>query len=536
MAKKKNKNKIAVFLIKEGFKEDSKILANFSSLNSEEIKHEGEKVGTLYFLESKKSEPNWLKKFFGIDSLGGISFCNSNTRAVFLTEIEDRVFALVFGYGKNLLSKDVYEDDFGLFTTLNLIVSNTLRSVDKVDLALSGKKTREQLIKSGEIKDFGIDKEQDLVNVVTGKCCMEDLGGIITGRDSFHVSVESDFKEIKGFLKQYLDYYKRDDYKKDFGWIDNIRKVEDKTIIEQLDEKLVEEIKKDEPEKIWLAVPDIIDWSGIEGFTYNNKGEDTFDDLYLTDFKNYLGKKLVDLTVKKLKHTYDIHYIYDFAKSEYGNWNVYDCLYCEIKLGDDYYILNNKKWYKIDKDFVADINSRFDSVPKIDLGFPEYKESVFAGKGDNKGEGGYNKKVSEENSDLVLFDKKMIQVGGGHSQVEFCDLFSKRNKRIIHVKIYGGSNVLSHLFNQGLVSGELFLGDEKFREDVNNVLPVDCKLASTSDKPSAGQYEIVFAIISSSNNELSLPFFSKISLSNVHKRLGTLGYQVSLSKIKKTDD
>lgn len=167
MPPKKNKNKIAVFLIKDEFKNPEEILDNFEEMESETIKSGNDIIGMLYFSESKKSEPNWLKKFFNIDTLGDISFCNSNTRAVFLTEADGRMFALVFGYGKSLLKKDVCEDDFGLFTTLNLVTPNTLRSVDKVDLALSGKKTREQLIKSGEIKDFGIDIEQDLVNVVT---------------------------------------------------------------------------------------------------------------------------------------------------------------------------------------------------------------------------------------------------------------------------------------------------------------------------------------------------------------------------------
>ncbi len=50
-------------------------------------------------------------------------------------------------------------------------------------------------------------------------------------------------------------------------------------------------------------------------------------------------------------------------------------------------------------------------------------------------------------------DKKNIPYGGGYSRIEFCDLFSK-SKQMIHVKRYGGSSVLSHLFNQGLVSGE----------------------------------------------------------------------------------
>jgi uncharacterized protein (TIGR04141 family) len=533
MPAKKNKNKIAAFLIKEQFKDSEEILDSFDELSSEEIKNNEELIGTLYFLESKKCEPNWLKKFFGIDSLGDISFCNSNTRAVFLTKTDGRIFAIVFGYGKGLLKKDVFEDDFGLFTTLNLVTPDTLRSVDKVDLALSGKKTREQLIKSGEIKDFGIDIEQDLVNVVTGKCSMETLGGIITGRDSFHVSVESDYKEIQSFLSEYLKYYKSDEYKKNFSWINNIRKVDDKTIISRLDDELVKKIKSENPEKIWLAVPEVIEWSGIEGFKYSKSSDEQFEDLFLNDFKLFLGDKLDDLDIKKLKCYYNVFIVYDFTKSEFADWSIYSCLYCEISLGGNYYILNNKKWYKIDNNFVEDINKRFALVPRENLGLPNYEESVFAGKGDDKGEGGYNKKVSEADNDYILFDKKLISIGGGNNKIEFCDLFSKTHKRLVHVKIYGGSSVLSHLFNQGLVSGVLFLEEEMFREAVNQKLTTDCKLSDVKIKPSANDYQIVFAIISSSEDELNLPFFSKIALSNVYKRLISLNYKVAISKIQK---
>jgi uncharacterized protein (TIGR04141 family) len=527
---KKNKNKVALFLVKEGFNNPEEILDDFENLKFEKIKNGDELIGTLFYLESKRSEPNWLKNFFNINNLEGVNFFNSNTRAVFLVETDGRMFALTFGYGKSLLKNETFEDDFGLFTTLNLVIPDTLRSVDKVNLALSGKKTREQLIKSGDINDFGVDIEQDLVRMVTGKSSAENLGGIITGRDSFHVSIESTFKNIKVFLKRYLDYYKKDDYKKDFAWIDNVRKVEDKKLIEELDGKLIGKIKGNDHDKMWLAVPEIIDWSGIEGFKYKKGDEKIFEDLYLNDFNNYLGDNIGDLTVKKLKHTYNVYCGYDFSKSNFKRWSVYDCIYCEIGHGGNVYVLNNKRWYKINSDFVAQINDRYEAVPRAGFSLPDYKEDDFGGKGGDKGEGGYNKSVSIGDKGFILFDKKNISIGGGHSRVEFCDLYQKVDRRIIHVKIYGNSSVLSHLFNQGLVSGELFLSEREFRDKVNNQFTADCKIASTAERPNSKDYEIVFGIIC---NDLNLPFFSKISLTNVFRRLDVMGYKVSLLMIKK---
>ena len=75
----------------------------------------------------------------------------------------------------------------------------------------------------------------------------------------------------------------------------------------------------------------------------------------------------------------------------------------------------------------------------------------------------YLKKVSKDFPDFALMDRKVIMIGGGRSRVEFCDLFSINND-IVHVKKYGGSSLLSHLFFQAIVSGESFLHEEDFRK------------------------------------------------------------------------
>lgn len=128
-------------------------------------------------------------------------------------------------------------------------------------------------------------------------------------------------------------------------------------------------------------------------------------------------------------------------------------------------------------------------------------------------------------------DRKNIPIGGGHNKIEFCDIWSK-NKKIIHVKHYGASSVLSHLISQGLNSAELFLADQTFREKVIERLPREHKIQNTSEKPNPQDYEIVYAIISSSKKNLNIPFFSKVSLRHALRRLQTFGYNVSIAKIQ----
>ena len=110
--------------------------------------------------------------------------------------------------------------------------------------------------------------------------------------------------------------------------------------------------------------------------------------------------------------------------------------------------------------------------------------------------------------------------GGGRGKIEFCDLYAK-NRKIIHVKKYGGSSVLSHLFSQGIVSGELFIADGEFRKKVNEKLPADRKISNPEINPVPSDFEIVFAVISSLSKKLDIPFSAKLIL-ETQKKTGNI--------------
>lgn len=129
-------------------------------------------------------------------------------------------------------------------------------------------------------------------------------------------------------------------------------------------------------------------------------------------------------------------------------------------------------------------------------------------------------------------DGKPIMIGGGYSKVEFCDLFAQ-GRDLIHIKRYGGSGVLSHLFSQGVVSAQLFVSDADFRQKVNAHLPNVHKLADARERPAASEYNVVFAVISrTAGNELTLPFFSRVTARHAFQTLDAYGYKVALAKIR----
>jgi uncharacterized protein (TIGR04141 family) len=132
-------------------------------------------------------------------------------------------------------------------------------------------------------------------------------------------------------------------------------------------------------------------------------------------------------------------------------------------------------------------------------------------------------------------DRKLIYHGGGQSKFEFCDLYTS-DKDIIHVKRYGASSVLSHLFAQGVNSAELFQTDPEFRQKVNAKLPEEYQIPDPLKRPNYGEYRVVYAIVSDIDGDLNLPFFSKLSLKNARRRMEGFGYNVALSKIDVVDE
>jgi uncharacterized protein (TIGR04141 family) len=527
MSNKIKTNRLSIYLIKLEFDTADKILKDINSVTAHKLSDDESSI--LYTKDSFIRPPQWIEKFF-LKSPDDFNLKNSSSQALYLIKIKvdnnnDRYFAIPFGVGYHLLKPGVIEERFGLKVVLNTVDEKQLRSIDKKNMSNVPKQSREQISANSIVADFGIDIEQDLILGVTGKTKNEDFGKTITGKDALKVSIRTNINTIHNFLKKCYEQYKKEDYKTNFGWIDQIAEIKSKIIINKLNEKLIEKVKIKEFEKLWMAIPEIIDWEDVEGFCYSyDKNADKLDDIFIQSFLDgiYADENYNDVSLD----TFTKKQIFCFSSSTENvihQWKAYKCLYCEIEENEKTYLLTNGKWYEIQTDFVKQINKEYEELltKTCNLDLPDYK---------HENEGDYNKKVAENENSLCLMDKKNISYGGGYSKIEFCDLYSK-NKEMIHVKIYGGSSMLSHLFNQGLVAGELFKAEKEFRDKVNSKLEDEFKLSDTSNiNPT--DYKVIYAIISHVKKDLNIPFFSKVSLKNAKKRLETIGYNVFLMKIK----
>lgn len=482
-------------------------------------------IGQFIFKESHPHPPEWINSFFG-DELGGDpGIFASSAKGVFIVPVnhEGNItnFAISFGVGRHLLKEGVVEGRFGLKVVLNSVDEQSFRSIDKTSLGSVPKHSREEMSRDVSPAEFGIDIEQDLISSITAKSRDQRLGKMITGKDALHLSVKVDVTNIIDFLAYCLGRYRSEDYKRIFDWIDQIAEIRPGTLEDQLNAKLIGQINRNQLDKVWMAVPEIIDWSKICGFRYlRAKRASLQDDLDLGIFIEHLNGQPIQLD--NLENS-DIFAISAQDNEIMHKWSAFRCLYAELGFMGKLYVLNNRKWYEIAQGFTEQVEKDFTGIPDSDLTLPEYTS------GD---EFAYNNSVASTNLNACCMDQQFILHGGGHNKIEFCDILT-RNKKLVHVKKYGGSSVLNHLFAQGVISGELFISDEDFREKLNHKLPEGYKLANAHYRPNASDYEIVYAIISKSANPLDIPFFSKVSLRNARRRLTSFGYAVKKIKIPK---
>lgn len=349
----------------------------------------------------------------------------------------------------------------------------------------------------------------------------------MTGTDSLSVSVRMDLSDLSSLLSAYKDKFEKDLDTTDYQWVNNISFVKNKSsVVSELNSKLLQKFTSNDYTNLWLSIPQIINWDSVKGFMYTNGKKIVHPDINLDGFLASVGNdQPMTLELLKTRRVYCADENHNYV---YASWSIHKCLNAEIDYDENKYILNDAKWFKISDDFVKKTNDDFGEIDKSSLSLPIYCGG---------GEGKYNLDTANDLSDqYALLDKEKIFHGGGHGQVEVCDLLSNK-KQLIHVKMYGKSSVFSHLFAQGFVSGQLLQLDSEFRAKVKRKLkaPFD-NLIEVDKRPNEKEFTIVYAVISDSEgDDLYLPFFSRVNLNNTARTLKGFGYIVEVLKIHVDD-
>lgn len=270
-----------------------------------------------------------------------------------------------------------------------------------------------------------------------------------------------------------------------------------------------------------MAVPEVVAWEDIKDFKFAGCDE-TFGDIYIDKVIESMRNELTCVEQLQSKRIY-ARASRDETENAY-EWSAYKCIIAEINLDGQEYNLNNGKWYKINNDFVASINERYLSIELCQDAFIAYNHN-------NEDE--YNDALSASLANSYLLHKYKIAIGGGQgNNIEPCDVLWQN--KLIHVKRNGGSSQLSHLFNQALVAGQMWL-DQSFRNQLRAKMEADGYSDVISEPFNSSDYEIVIAIINAFHDgRPKIPFFSKVAICFTETNARNLGYRLLLKNIQST--
>lgn len=509
---------LTIYLLKQQVRSPNEAVRNANNLKTFTITSGGNTVGQLFVRAARSHPPKWadlFKDHVDISELGRAA----STAAVLVIKTGNRFFALTFGQGRYLMVPDSWEERFGLKVAVNCIDPDRLRSLDKRTFDALSTQSRIQGSREGSAPDFGLDIEQDLVRAVTGTPSDEEYGGRLSGMDSLHCAVRTTVDRLKPLLRSYIEKSEDDSYRRHFPWIDHIAEVTDKALVDRLDAELVT-IINGQRERCWLCVPEIIDWSRTSGFRYCRSARCAeYQDLNFDGLLESVEGAVPDTAFLRRRHVLQ----FDNEGNILDEWQIYRCVYCELDHGGQTYVLSTGRWYRVDNNFVEAVNEFFEEMPRYEPRLPEY---------DDASEGAYCERVAATfPSQYALMDRKLVQIGGAYGKVEFCDLFTTE-RDMIHVKRYGASSVLSHLFSQAVVSGEAFRAERQFRAGALEYLREPYRLFSSDHIPQPSDFRIVFAVISDKPEALELPFFSRVNLRQASRRLQAFGYRTALAKVQ----
>ncbi|KKN74401.1 hypothetical protein LCGC14_0391090 [marine sediment metagenome] len=460
--------------------------------------------------------------------------------AIIFVPVQGRHVAVCFGQVHMALNDDAFERQFGLKVTLNSVPGSSIRSLDLATPDAVTFQKRVQASRDSNVSAFGVDQLRDIARVAGGTPKDPKFAKFVAGKDSLSITCEIGAGGIHAKCAEVLQAYAKTDYQTDFQWVDNLKPVVEKDRIKQLDDQLfadLSELRKGNHADLHMSPPEVVNYIEGSELHYNGFGSrgETFHSLSIADYVDELQRCKFAGTIEEIKEKHRIA-----AKPSDGDkftekWKVYDCFVHEAQLGigadTQHFVLFAGSWFEVEASFKDSVETFFNGIDKVTI--------VGSTKMNNEQEL-IDHLVKTRSADLLKLDRKKINPKGvSNANLEPADFFSDK-RHFIHLKDGHSSGPISHLWSQGVVSADSFVGDGTFRKKLRSVVKseksgFETLLPKASERVVREDYTIVYGIMRQpyANGNTGLPFFSKVSLQSAVQRLRVLGFSVAIELIEK---
>lgn len=479
--------------------------------------------------------PRWAK-FLDLTTDEKDEVFNVSAYGLVFLSASGRWFAVSFGLGHVKLDPDTFEQDFGLRVVLNTVAPDKLRSADIRTPDENTTTRRTQTARRSDQTAFSIDIERDIIRGLAGEPKDKTFALRVAGSDGLTLTKAMEVADLPKICSHALAAFSKTDYKTNFGWVDQIKHVRDKALIEKLDAALAVALQGaltgPIPDTLHLAYPVIYNPEKarhiqFKGFRSANIHTDMEIGAYVGDLneRGFTSYSVEHLTAHKA-------YECDASGKDDGeSWKIKECLVFETDLNGQKYVLSGDRWYCIDANLAKEVADFFAAIPKYAM------PAAHA----NDNEETYNVRVSSGGHNLLCLDRKTVKPTGANYPIEACD-FLANDGALIHVKDHTSSSRLSHLFNQGTVSARVLKTDGAFRgllrvevgkqEAALALAGYHGLIADASTAFDATKHRVVYAVLCAAGTA-RLPFFSLVTFRQAAKELQALGYHCAFAWIKK---
>jgi uncharacterized protein (TIGR04141 family) len=505
-------------------------------------------IGQLYYHATSQDTPDWAE--FLERGAPGIQplLRSQHSSAVLLIESGQvggrRLFAFCFGQGHHAINQDLIERQFGLRVALNSIKRKDLRVIDSASLDSKVMQRRTQASRDSDLNDFGLDTYRELLRLASGTPSDRSIAKALTGKDALQIRKKMAFADLPKLCVDLLALYNATDYKKDFGFIDQVKPLHRGALTDALDNLLLAELTAmvaGNRSDLHLAVPDILPSGSGTLLTYIGplmpRSKQQFDTLAIDDYiaqlkaGNFAGSCTIDdIRGQRVKSSSKD------PTAPFGELKLYDCIVFEASHNKVQYVLFDGQWYEVSAAYYQEIEQYYQGLKKAPFLASSHacneQELIAELRG-------------KAYPHLLCIDKTKVNPAGvNNAHLEMCDFLSL-TKQLIHLKDSESSSSLSHLWNQGLVSAEALSRDRttltKFRR-VTRQREIDEKrsgfvavLPTASTRIVPPQWTVLFGVLKRRGvrSGLNLPFFSKVALRTATDRITLMGYEVELHLIEK---
>lgn len=450
-----------------------------------------------------------------------------SSSGILLAEVSDEIFAITFGHGYHAVEGKLIVSGFGLRVAANIISADGVVSADTKGFNRGSRSQKTVLPAASQMEDLGIETSDEWVRQLSGRIEGDNFATTASGADSLRLSIK-DFSmdNLPEKLDRILEIHESQDYKENFQFLDNFIRLDKKEpVVEELD-KIVDHMLQSRDTTLSFAAPDPFEQKDVHEFKLTCRRSVKINDLTVDEVYGCLDRFSVN---QELATKVSVEALNEDSNPVDRRFKLRDYIQAEIDFEGNRYALTSGAWFRINRDYLQEINDYIRGIDDISgtLGMLKWnKDELDADEQDKTAEGSYNKLVAKAYGYENL-DKDDLHFRQ-YEKIEICDLLTK-DRQLICVKSASKSSTLSHLFAQGRVSATL-MHEPKYKKKLMGKL---VKLRSGANYGNPGDWTFVYAIAIDKVAPLhkSLFFFSKVNLFSTARDIRSRGFKVALCKI-----